>query len=198
MIDRFIVALSLVLPTGAQSSLLSFDPPSPTKNCTIPAAERSRLLALPYGQFDTDNSQFAWRNLNGRSCTDEALEMLVGYVAAHSAVLTPDQQSEAAFHAGQALTFANRNQEAAAYFEKALTLAANDEWSTYVRAHLAYSRGDLESLRRARDHYAVVAPQSMRLGFLDGLLGAPQNRTWKLPTARNNNLRNPPSRSGSF
>jgi tetratricopeptide (TPR) repeat protein len=143
-------------------------------SCIVPPAETARLLALSYEEFDTDSAQFSWRSLNGRNCTNEAIRLLERYTAARSAELSAGQKSEAAFHAGQALTFANRNEEAIAYFEKALAMAREDEWSTYVMAHLAYARGDLASLRRASEHYAEIAPGSMRLGFLKGLLACPQ------------------------
>ncbi len=176
MLKRLLFGLVLICPasTFAAARPMTTSISHVPNSCIVPPAESARLLALPYEEFDTDSAQYSWRSLNGRNCTNQALELLESYTAAHSADLTPDQMSEAAFHAGQALTFANRNKEAIPYFEAALAMAAKDEWSTYVTVHLAYAKGDLVSLRRASEHYAEISPGSMRLGFVKGLLACPQ------------------------
>lgn len=154
--------------TPAQGAESGADAP-----CVVPATEKMRLLALPYQKFDTDTAKFAWRSLNARNCADNAIKLIGDYVASHPTSMTIEQQSEALFHAGQALAFANRNTESIRYFERALALATKEEWVTYVAAHVAYANGDLAKLRHARDRYAAIAPGSMRLGFLDGMLKCP-------------------------
>lgn len=176
MIGRLFLGLTLLCGAGgcATAQAIATSSSQTEDACVVPPTEKARLLALPYNQFDADSGQFSWRSLNHRKCTDQALKLLKDYTAARSADLTVDQRSEAAFHAGQALTFANRNQEAIPYFEKALATATKVEWSTYVAAHLAYTRGDLATLRRTRDLYATISPGSMRLSFVNGLLACPR------------------------
>lgn len=163
-----VIACALAL---AQSSSAKA---SAGKACQIPASEQSRLLSLGYDGFDTDTGEWSWRSLNARACTDEALKLIDEYVSVHFGDMTAAQRSEASFHAGQALAFADRNTEAITHFATALTFATGDEWTTYVQAHVAYATGDLAALRRARDQYAEIAPNSMRLGFLSGLLACPR------------------------
>ena len=131
-------------------------------------------MSLGYNEFDTDERKSAWRSLNARSCTDQAIGLLDEYVTVHAEDMTIAETSEASFHMGQALAIANRNTEAIRYFTKALSLATEDEWRTYVAAHVAYATSDLANLRRARDHYEQIASGSMRLGFLNGLLACPR------------------------
>ena len=143
--------------------------------CAVPPAEIARQLALPYEQFDTGEQPTAWRQLNGNGCTDEAVRLLTKYADANVARLTAEQKSELAFHRGQAFEFASRNAEAIPYLEQALGFGGSVEWTTYVVANIAFLKRDGAALRKARDRYAVVAPGSMRLKFLDGFLACPND-----------------------
>ena len=53
-----------------------------TAQCTIPAAEEQRQLQLAYEQFDSEPSEFGWRQLNGKHCTDTAVKLLGSYASA--------------------------------------------------------------------------------------------------------------------
>jgi hypothetical protein len=50
---------------------------------------------------------------------------------------------------------------------------ATPEWRAYVHATLAFLRRDAAALGRARQAYAAIAPGSMRLRIIDGLLACP-------------------------
>ena len=47
------------------------------------------------------------------------------------------------------------------------------EWRTYIEATLAFLRHDSHALEQARDRYRSIAPTSMRLVFIDGMLACP-------------------------
>ena len=147
--------------------------------CVVPPAEIARQLALPYEQFDAGEQPQAWRQLNGEGCTDEAVRLLNKYADANAAKISTEQKSEIAFHRGQALAFASRNAEAIPHLEQALAIGGTDEWTTYVAANIAFLKGDAAALRKARDRYAAVAPNSMRLKFIDGFIACPTDAYMK-------------------
>ena len=68
---------------------------------------------------------------------------------------------------------AGREQEAIAPLEQALDAEPPPEWATYVRATLAFLRRDLAALQAARASYAALAPGSVRLRIIDGLVACP-------------------------
>ena len=140
--------------------------------CAVPDAEVRRQHALPYVRFDTGESEYAWRSLNGKGCADAAVRLLGSYASAASGLTLP-QRSEIAFHQGQALAFAGRDQEFAAYFTKARQLGTGDEWTTYIDATLAFLRKDQAALQSTRDRYARLAGDSMRLLVIDGFIACP-------------------------
>jgi tetratricopeptide (TPR) repeat protein len=141
--------------------------------CTVPPSEEGAQQALPYAAFDGREGPFGWRALVAAGCTDSAISLLAAYSEANRDRLAPAQRRELAFHMGQALAMAGREQEAIAPFEQALDSEAPPEWATYVKATLAFLRRDGAALQEARRSYAEVAPGSVRLRIIDGLVACP-------------------------
>ena len=106
-------------------------------------------------------------------CTDAALSLLAAYASANVTRLTAEQRLELAFHSGQALAFSGREAEAIPHFELAISADSTPEWRAYVAATLAFLRHDAAALAAARQTYATIAPDSMRLAIIDGLIACP-------------------------
>jgi len=138
--------------------------------CTIPSPEEAAQTALPYSDFDGREGPFGWRALAAAGCVDSAVSLLARYAEVNRARLASAQRREIAFHIGQALAMVGREQEAIAPLEQALDADAPAEWATYVKATLAFLRRDLAALQAARASYAALAPGSMRLRIIDGLV----------------------------
>ena len=141
--------------------------------CAVPSSEEAAQRALPYAAFDSRNGPFGWRALAANGCTDSAVHLLAQYAEANRIRMTPGQGRELAFHIGQALAMAGREQEAIVPFEQALDADAPAEWAIYVKATLAFLRRDGPALQAARASYAALAPGSMRLRIIDGLVACP-------------------------
>lgn len=142
-------------------------------SCAVPASELVRQASLPYAAFDLGQGQYGWRRLSNDGCVDSAVAELQAYAEANADRLGSVEKMELFFHAGQALAFAAREAESVVYFERALTLDVSPEWSAYVQATLAFLKRDTEALRAARERYTSVAPTSMRLQFIDGMIACP-------------------------
>ena len=142
-------------------------------SCAVPASELERQASLPYAAFDLQQGPYGWRRLREIGCVDSAVLALQAYAAANAGRLASAEKMELAFHAGQALALAGREAESAAHFERALAVEVSPAWSAYVQATLAFVRRDTEALRAARDRYASIAPASLRLRFIEGLLTCP-------------------------
>lgn len=142
-------------------------------SCTVPASELARQASLPYAAFDEDESQYGWRRLSGNGCVDSAVAELQAYAISNADRLGPADKMETYFHAGQALAFAGREAESVAWFERALAAEVSPEWTAYVSATVAFLKHDGEALRAARQSYAAVAPGSVRLQFIDGMIACP-------------------------
>ena len=141
--------------------------------CAVDAPEAAAQRALPYAAFDSRPAPFGWRSLAAAGCTDSAVSLLQQYLEANRAGLAPAQRREIAFHVGQALAMAGREHEAIAPLEQARDADAPSEWAVYVEATLAFLRRDQAALRAARASYAALAPGSMRLRIIDGLIACP-------------------------
>jgi len=141
--------------------------------CEVPSSEEAAQRSLPYAAFDGRNGPFGWRTLAAGGCTDSVVSLLARYSETNRSRLAPAQRREIAFHIGQALAMAGREQEAIAPLEQALDTEAPEEWSTYVRATLAFLRRDGPALQAARASYAALAPGSVRLRIIDGLVACP-------------------------
>ena len=152
--------------------------------CTIPSSEEAAQTALPYGEFDGRDGPFGWRALAAAGCVDSAVSLLARYAEANRSRLASAQRREIAFHIGQALAMAGREQEAIAALEQALDAEAPAEWATYVQATLAFLRRDLPALQAARGSYAALAPGSMRLRIIDGLVACPDEPYMKAAHCR--------------
>lgn len=144
-----------------------------TPACTLPSAEGVAQQALPYAVFDSRGTPFGWRVLAAAGCTDTAVSLLAQYAEANRSRLAAAEVREISFHIGQALAMAGREQESIAPFERALDSGATLEWATYVRATLAFLRRDAVALQAARASYAAIAPGSVRLRIIEGLIACP-------------------------
>src|SRR6187551_1466655 len=102
-----------------------------TSTCTVPSSEEAAQRALTYAAFDGRSGPFGWRALAGAGCTDSAISLLAQYSEANRSRLAPAERREIAFHIGQALAMAGREQEAIASLERALDSEAPAEWATY-------------------------------------------------------------------
>lgn len=141
--------------------------------CSLPPPELERQLSLPYAGFDLQQGQYGWRQLAASGCVDTAVAALQAYAKANAGTLSAAQRMEMSFHAGQALALAGRDADSIPYFEQALAVEVSAEWRTYVEATLAFLRHDARALEQARDLYRSIAPTSMRLAFIDGMLACP-------------------------
>src|SRR5450432_2505818 len=137
--------------------------------CAVPSSEGVVQQALPYAAFDSRGGPFGWRALAATGCTDAAISLLAQYSEANRSRLAAAEEREIAFHIGQSLAMAGREQESIAPFERALDSEAPLEWATYVRATLAFLRRDAVALQAARESYASLAPGSARLRIIVGL-----------------------------
>ena len=152
--------------------------------CTIPASEEAAQTALPYSEFDGRDGPFGWRALAAAGCADSAVALLTRYAEAHRGRLALAQGREIAFHIGQVLAMVGREQEAIAPLEQALDAEAPAEWVAYVRATLAFLRRDMTALQEARASYAALAPGSVRLRIIDGLVACPKEPYMKAAHCR--------------
>lgn len=142
-------------------------------SCAVPQAEVALQASLAYQAFDSRSGSYGWRSLLEVGCTDAALSLLAAYTAANGTRLTVEQRLELAFHSGQTLAFSGRESEAIPHFERALSVDTTPEWKTYVAATLAFLRHDASALAGAREAYATIAPDSMRLAIIDGFIACP-------------------------
>ena len=143
-------------------------------SCSVPQREVKLQEALTYEMFDSRNGPYGWRSLNAAGCTDAALRSLAAYATANDARLSLEQRLELRFHSGQALAFSGREGEAIPYFVQANNPEATAEWQAYVAATLAFLKHDAPALAAAREAYATIAPESMRLRIVDGFVACPQ------------------------
>jgi hypothetical protein len=142
--------------------------------CSVPPPEAAAQRSLTYADFDAHSGPYGWRVLAAAGCSDAAVSLLADYGAARTGTLAGAEQRELAFHIGQVLALAGREPEALAPFERAQGTDAPLEWSTYVRATLAFLRRDAAALAATRDAYASLAPGSMRLRIIDGFVACPK------------------------
>jgi len=141
--------------------------------CAVPPAEAKAQLALDYAAFDALSGACGWRVLNAAGCTEEAVRLLQDYATANAARLTAAERRELAFHAGQALAFADRDAEAIVHFERAQDATAPDEWRAYVAATLGFLRRDGAGVAAAPTAYAASAGDPLRLRIIDGFVACP-------------------------
>jgi hypothetical protein len=155
------------------SSLLIAAAASGAASCAIPQQEAERQATLAYAAFDSQPPPHGWRHLGAAGCVDAAVALLTSYAAANAGGLSAADAMELSFHVGQVLALSGRESESIAHIERSLRPEATSEWSAYVQATLAFLRRDAAALRAARDAYAAVAPDSMRLRFIDGFMACP-------------------------
>jgi tetratricopeptide (TPR) repeat protein len=138
--------------------------------CLVTPMEEAAQRALPYAAFDGLGPPSGWRVLAATGCTELAVSLLAQYLDANRSRLSAAEAREVAFHMGQTLAMAGREQDSIAAFERALDGGAPAEWATYVTATLAFVRRDALALEAARAAYASLAPGSMRLRIIEGLV----------------------------
>jgi hypothetical protein len=155
------------------SSLLIAAAASAAASCAMPQQEVERQATLAYSAFDSQPPPQGWRHLSATGCVDAAVSLLTAYGAANADGLSAADAMELSFHVGQVLALSGRENESIAHIERSLRRPATPEWSAYVQATLAFLRRDAVALRAARDTYAAVAPDSMRLRFIDGFMACP-------------------------
>lgn len=143
-------------------------------SCAVPQAEVALQASLAYQEFDSRSDPHGWRFLLKVGCSDAALSLLAAYAAANDSRSTVEQRLELAFHSGQILAFSGREAEAIPHFERAVGVDSTPEWNTYVAATLAFLRHDVSALAGAREAYASIAPDSMRLAIIDGFIACPR------------------------
>jgi hypothetical protein len=142
--------------------------------CDVPRRELSTSMNLSYDAFDGRRGPYGWRPLLDAGCVDSVVSLLSAYSIANDARLDQAQRLEMQFHIGQALAMSGREKEAIAYFSKASAPDAPSEWRIYVEATLAFLGHDQDRLAVARSSYARVAPGSMRLMIIDGMVACPR------------------------
>lgn len=149
---------------GFAGALLSCAaPPAAAQQC--PLAVDQAQLQLGYDNFDAAG----WRGLLTDGCVDAAVALLEAYRSANSSRLNADQSLELAFHLGQTLAFAGRDQESVRYFEQAR--GGGEEWAAYVEATLAFLKHDVVGLAAQRARYERAPGSSqMRLLVIDGFI----------------------------
>jgi tetratricopeptide (TPR) repeat protein len=144
-------------------------------SCEVSSAEVVAQTRMRYEAFDSHAGPYGWRSLLDSGCTDAAVALLAAYSKAKPN-LTQEQRLELQFHMGQALAMSGRHDKAVPYFERALEPGSPAEWRTYVEATLAFLHHDAQMLAAARTAYATIAPNSMRLKIIDGMLACPNER----------------------
>lgn len=143
-------------------------------SCDVPRREVSASISLSYEAFDGQQGPYGWRRLLDAGCVDSVVSLLSAYSIANDVRLEHAQRLEMQFHIGQALAMSGREKESIPYFAKALAPDAAVEWRIYVDATLAFLKHDQDRLAAARSAYAGVAPGSMRLMIIDGMLACPR------------------------
>jgi len=138
-------------------------------SCAVPSVEVTGQRRMAYEAFDSMAGPYGWRFLLDAGCPDSAVELLRSYSKANAG-LKQYQRLELQFHIGQTLAMSGHDEEAIPYFEKAFEHSAPKEWRTYVQATLAFLRHDTSMLVSARAVYAGIAPSSMRLKIIDGMV----------------------------
>jgi hypothetical protein len=143
--------------------------------CVAPPQDIAEQITLPYDKFDSQSGPNAWRSMSSAGCTDAAIALLQAFQSSNESNLTDDQRREIAFHIGQTLAFAGRENEAIEDFERANKPGGSVEWHTYVDATLAFLRHDTDALVAAHKSYAAIAPGSMRLSAIEGFIKCPKD-----------------------
>ncbi len=161
----FAVTLGLaaaLLPQAAGAQALS------RGECRIPAAERTRLLALPYAAFDQDGTG-GWRPWFEAGCLADTAALIEAYIAAHPDIA--EAEPELRFHAAQVHAFRGDYAAARAHLAHALypegpsVRARPSEWNAYVRATDAFLARDRAALEEIYEEMGGGPPPAPRTLF---------------------------------
>jgi len=127
---------------------------------TAPAADacahdRAALLALDYDRFDQDLNG-GWRHVSyAEGCGLVAAELIAAYSDLNAPKLSPHHVKLLNWHEAQLRASAGQVAESIALFERTFDPhPGQTAWNDYVRATLAFMRGDRRALLAARDSLA--------------------------------------------
>ena len=125
-------------------------PAKATDDCTMSAAKREALLALPFKQFDQQQDD-GWRPLYASKCYTEAALLLKEYVKRHPN--TAQEQYMLPFHTGQLFALAGKHAEAIGWMEKGYSNDKFDpiSWNAFVDANIAFLKHDYKALLKQRN-----------------------------------------------
>jgi len=148
---------------------ISASPPASGASCKKLFEEQLPSLGADYRGFDQTPAE-GWRKLSRNECLPEAVELIERYMARHEDLLAGDVRI-LSFHMGQLLARNGDYVAAIPRFEAALNAdepAEGDfKWNAYVRASVAFLRGDLKELIAQRSVVATSAPRGGRVPNLD-------------------------------
>jgi hypothetical protein len=147
----------LVLLAAAFSVLALSEPAEAQTTNTVDACayNRAALLALSYDRFDQDLNG-GWRYVsNGEGCGLVAADLIAAYRDVNAPKLTPYNVKLLNWHEAQLRASAGQVAESISLFERTFDPhPGQTAWNDYVRATLAFMRGDRPALLAARDSLA--------------------------------------------
>jgi hypothetical protein len=153
---------------------ITASPPASGAFCRHQLEGLRAALSSDYRSFDQTKGE-GWRKLAEVQCQPEAALLIEQYLAQNEG-LPANQRRNLRFHAGQVLAFEDERTAAIANFEQALDETepedATFKWNAYVRATLAFLRGDRDELARQREIVARSAAggRAPNLHVVDALL----------------------------
>ena len=133
------------------------------------AERRAAFAALDFQSFD-QTLDGGWRTLGTAEKYSDAAQAIEWYLVDREG-LEAWQRSILHFHAGQMCAFDGRGDAAIAHFEQSFTADEPDDspvrWNAYVRASIAFLKGDREGLVATRDEIAAGPSTNGRIPNLD-------------------------------
>lgn len=154
---------------------IAASPPAAGDFCRSELKLQESMLLSDYTAFDQTMGE-GWRRLAEVQCQPEAAQLIDQFLAQNND-LTPGERRNLQFHAGQVLALEGERATAIAHFQQAINNGEAEDssfkWNAYVRATLAFLRGDRGELSRQREIVAQSAPRRGRvpnLHIVDSLL----------------------------
>jgi hypothetical protein len=108
----------------------------PVKFNKLTAAEAEKFNKMTFEEFDQDEKNGV-RSLVDKGDFEKAGEATISYMATNNDKLTPAQRCLIWFHAGQNAAFANRNNDAIKFFEKASETVPDEKTPNKIKYPLA-------------------------------------------------------------
>lgn len=153
--------------------VLAMASPEASAKCSYDLEE---MLLLDQNAFDQDMAG-GWRPLAANGCDFEAAELIKKWRDAHSA-----EDSTLYWHEGQMRANAGQHEQALPLFEASRHPASRDEkwgWNLYVDGSIAFLKGDIDALKRARDKLSLL-PEPPELKDLKDVDGNPAKVVWPM------------------